>query len=90
MALINESILTSPITLSLVVAWEIAWRGLGLWKSAQRAEKYWFIAILIVNSFGILPILYLFVFSNEKKMKVINSYLQKVKKFLNPRFDKNK
>ena len=34
-------------------------RLLALWKSAQRHEKWWFVALLLVNSVGILPGIYL-------------------------------
>jgi hypothetical protein len=48
------------------VAWTIFWKGWSLWISARKGEFWWFIAMLIINTFGILEILYLFVF---KKMK---------------------
>lgn len=34
-------------------------RGLALWRSAQKKEKWWFVALLVVNSMGILPGVYL-------------------------------
>jgi len=52
----------------LIVAWSLIWKGLALWKSAQRREKWWFVALLIINTVGILEILYLYVFSKEKKI----------------------
>lgn len=39
---------------------DVILRGLALWKSAQAKQKYWFVALLIVNSLGILPAIYLF------------------------------
>lgn len=34
-------------------------RGFALWKSARKSQNIWFIALLVVNSMGILPIIYL-------------------------------
>ena len=49
--------------------WTFLWKGLGLWYSAQNEEKYWFVAILILNTLGILEIAYLFFFA-KKKLKL--------------------
>ena len=44
--------------LILVTLWSIPWKGMALWKSAQLSHKRWFILLLIVNTFGILDIIY--------------------------------
>jgi hypothetical protein len=43
--------------------WVAIWKGLALWKSARMKHTVWFIVLLIVNTVGILEILYIFVFS---------------------------
>ena len=45
--------------LLLLIAWSIFWKGLGLWHSGQRGHVGWFIALLILNTAGILEIIYL-------------------------------
>ncbi|WP_406657964.1 DUF5652 family protein [Methanolobus sp. ZRKC2] len=56
------------LALILILAiWELFWKGIALWKAARKKQKYWFVAILIINSLGILPILYIFVFQKGKK-----------------------
>ena len=52
--------------LTLVIAWSIAWKGLALWRAAQKQDKVWYILLLVVNTVGILEILYLFYFSGKK------------------------
>lgn len=47
--------------------WTTLWEGLALWKASARGEKGWFIALLFLNIAGILPIMYLFFFSDEKR-----------------------
>jgi len=51
---------------TVIALWTSVWEGLALWKAAMRREKNWFIALLILNVAGILPILYLFLFNDEK------------------------
>jgi hypothetical protein len=40
-------------------------RGFALWHSARRGQNVWFVFLLIINSVGILPIIYLL--TNRKK-----------------------
>lgn len=47
------------VLLIVLVAWELVWKGLALWRSARNDQPAWFIVLLIVNSVGILPIIYL-------------------------------
>lgn len=47
------------IVLPVVVVWELVWKGLGLWRAARRGQTVWFICILVLNTAGILPIVYL-------------------------------
>ena len=51
----------------ILVFWDLFWKGLALWKAARNNQKYWFIALLILNSAGILPILYIFILQSGKK-----------------------
>lgn len=49
-----------------VLIWSIFWKGMALWRSAQLKSKPWFVALLLINTMGLLEILYLFVFSRKK------------------------
>lgn len=55
----------TPLVIVLVV-WELYWKGKGLWLSAQKKEKWWFIAMLLLNTVGILPLVYIYYFSKRK------------------------
>jgi hypothetical protein len=48
------------VGLVVVVLWSIFWKGLGLWHAAQRGEQWWFLVMLLINTAGILEIIYLF------------------------------
>lgn len=60
---------TSLLLAILVAIWTIPWKGMALWKAAQKKDLYWFIAILVLNTVGILEILYLYVFSKSSEKK---------------------
>ncbi|MDP1629343.1 MAG: DUF5652 family protein [bacterium] len=51
----------------LLVLWVLPWKGWALWKAAKANSKWWFIALLVINTVGLLEILYIFVFSRMKK-----------------------
>ncbi len=50
----------------LLFAWVFVWKGLALWKASRLGAKWWFIALLVINTVGILEILYIYVFSQKK------------------------
>ena len=58
-----------PYLLALALIWMMIWKGLGLWRAAERGEKGWFIAILIVNTLGLLEIIYLFFVAKPRTPK---------------------
>jgi methionyl-tRNA synthetase len=49
--------------LAIVFAWTLFWKGLALWKSARNNHSVWFVILLVVQTFGIVEILYVFLFS---------------------------
>lgn len=60
------SSLVHPIWLAmffLVLIWTLVWKALALWRAARQGSEWWFIALLVLNTLGILEILYLYVFS---------------------------
>lgn len=46
--------------LIILLFWSIFWKGFALWRAARRGDRAWFIALLIINTVGILEIIYLF------------------------------
>lgn len=51
----------------LTLLWTIPWKGVALWKSAHNEQKWWFVAILLTNTFALLDALYIFYFSKKSK-----------------------
>ena len=54
----------------ILALWTLFWKGLALWKSARNDERYWFVALLVINTLGILEMLYLFIFAKNKYILV--------------------
>jgi hypothetical protein len=61
MQLLNPN---NPI-LYLLIVWSIIWKGIALWYSARNKQLIWYIALLIVNTVGILEIVYLIFFKKR-------------------------
>ncbi|MEI6144156.1 MAG: DUF5652 family protein [Candidatus Berkelbacteria bacterium] len=55
-----------PIVIVILALWEIPWKGVALWKAARNKDLAWFIILLIVNTLGILEILYIYILGNKK------------------------
>ena len=51
----------------IMAIWSLAWKGAALWKAARRSEPKWFIALLILNTVGILEIIYIFFVAGLKE-----------------------
>lgn len=65
-----ENILSNQYAVLALFIWEITWKGIGCWKAARKNDKFWYIALLVINSLGILPMLYIFIFSKLVKGKL--------------------
>lgn len=50
----------------LFIFLDLILKGFALWRSARKDQNIWFIALLLVNSLGILPLIYL-VLNRDKK-----------------------
>lgn len=43
----------------LLALWSIIIKGLALWYASRNGQKKWFVALLVVNTVGLLEIIYL-------------------------------
>jgi uncharacterized membrane protein len=51
--------------LALVFVLDLVLRAVSLWRAARASQTAWFIALLILNTVGILPLIYLLFFAKE-------------------------
>jgi hypothetical protein len=56
----------------LVLIWSLVWKYWALWRAARNTHRTWFIVMAVLNTAGILEIVYIFAFSGygDKKKKL--------------------
>lgn len=59
--------LNHPLMFLTLIVWSLAWKGVALWQAAKHGSRNWFIAILLINTIGILEIVYLYFILPRKK-----------------------
>jgi hypothetical protein len=52
--------------LSLIVVWGLVWKGFALYRAGKQSQPGWFVALFLINTLGILEILYLAFFSKRR------------------------
>lgn len=67
-----------PLMQYVLLVWSIAWKGIALWNASKNSQRNWFIAVLVINTLGLLEIIYLFRFA-KKKMTLGDLYFWKSK-----------
>ena len=65
--------IAAPIVL-VIVLWTIVWKGLALWHAARRGQYWWFAILLVVNTLGILEIIYLFFVAKLKWSELFSAH----------------
>ena len=61
------------IVILAIAVWSLIWKGFALWYAARNYQKKWFIALIILNTAGILEIIYLLFFRRDKREGVTKS-----------------
>ncbi len=51
----------------LLIIWTLIWKGIALWKAGRKDDMVWFIILLVVNTVGILDIIYIYHLANRKR-----------------------
>jgi methionyl-tRNA synthetase len=64
--IIAGGISTAIMVLAL---WSLVWKGIALWYAARRGEKGWFTWLLVLNTLGILEIIYIFAVAKRSDKK---------------------
>jgi methionyl-tRNA synthetase len=60
---------TTPLVVAVTAAVvvDLVLRGMALWRSARKGDNVWFVILLVINTVGILPLIYLLFFSKPAK-----------------------
>ena len=57
----------------ILAIWSVIWKAWALWRAARNNHLAWYIVMLLINTAGILEIIYIFAFSNYGKKQNTNS-----------------
>lgn len=47
--------------------WSLVWKAFALYRAGANRSPGWFVTLLLVNTVGILEMLYLFIFGKKKR-----------------------
>lgn len=53
------------ILIATLTVWSVTWKGIALWNAARSNQLGWYIALLFVNTLGILELAYLLFFKKK-------------------------
>jgi len=67
-----------PLWLVIIgIVWVIAWKGVALWKAARLSHKKWFIVLIVINTLGILEIIYIFAVARKYTVETVERVEEK-------------
>ena len=50
----------------LALLWSLPWKGVALWKAARNNQKGWYVTMLIMQTLGVLEIIYIVFFQRTR------------------------
>ena len=53
----------------IIIIWAAIWKGIALWRAGKNQNLVWFVFIFVLNTAGILPLIYILFFSKKKGKK---------------------
>ncbi len=69
------------ILITVITVWSTLLKGIALWRAANLKQRNWFIVMLVVNTIGILELVYLFRFASKRlTIKEVKSWTSKFKR----------
>lgn len=55
----------------LLLAWSFAWKATAMWKAARLSHLSWYIAIIVINTFGLFEMFYIFFIARKYTIETI-------------------
>ena len=76
------------ILLMLILVWTMFWKALALWTAAKNNKKVWFVVLLVINTFGILEIIYIFQIAKKTMPEALTLFKKEKEKVEEKKEDK--
>ena len=51
------------LIIAIAVVWSLVWKGIALWQAGKNIHLGWFVTLYLVNTLGVLEIIYLIAFN---------------------------
>lgn len=55
----KEFLIENWFLLVVLVVWDLVWKLIGMYHAAREDNKVWYIVLAVLNTIGILPVIYL-------------------------------
>ncbi len=65
---LTEFYTSNPLLFTIVIVWSVIWKGIALWNAARNNQLVWYIVLIVVNTVGILEIIYLLFFRKKRSV----------------------
>ena len=75
---INTFLQDNFLLFIILVLWVLPWKGYALWTASKMNHKKWFIALVILNTFAILEIYYIFYVVKKKPKDLLKLFRSKI------------
>lgn len=62
----------------IMIIWVLPWKGYSLWTASRRSDKRWFIALIVLNTFAILDIFYIFYIAKKTPKDLLKVFKTKI------------
>ena len=69
---------TKLLIVVIAALWVLPWKGYAVWTAARMGHKRWFIALIILNTFAILDIFYIFYVAKKTSKDIKNAFRSKI------------
>jgi hypothetical protein len=57
------------IVFILIMIWSAVWKAMAMWRAARNGHSGWYIVLLLLNTVGILDIIYYFAVGDQTNKK---------------------
>ena len=63
-----NTIQNTPWLFTTLIIWSVVWKGIALWYAARGNQLAWYIVLLVINTVGLLEIIYLAFFRRKQQI----------------------